>query len=170
MRRLALQAKGDDYSPDKLQALADLPSWHWNPREAELDRKISVLRDFIADSGCTIADIKQRDHWGNDPIGTWVNTRRTKPERLTPEARRLLEDLPGWTWTRRGDIWDITFAALGTFAAAHGHLAPSLTSADEHERALARWKRNSKNRRRGRTDPQTQNLRRLLARYGEYLP
>ena len=170
MRREALQARGTDYSPDRLQALAELPGWLWNPREAEFHRKVTVLQNYTSETGNTIADIKQRDRWANDPIGAWVNTWRTHPDRLTTESRRLLEGLPGWTWNLCDDAWDTTFALLQAFAETHGHLKPSLSSSNENERALASWKRNNKNRRRGRTDPRTRRLRQLLALHGESMP
>jgi hypothetical protein len=169
MRREALQAKGTDYSAERLAAMDALPGWQWDPRGAEFGRKVDVLKAHVDQTGRSVAQIKQRDSWNGKPLGAWLNTWRTHPDRLSPEQRRLLEDLPGWTWKPRDDGWDGRLAQLEVFATEHGHARPSVNSADEDEQALARWKRNNKNRRRSRSDPRTAQLRKLLARYGETL-
>ncbi|TXK35128.1 hypothetical protein FR742_38360 [Nonomuraea sp. C10] len=169
-RRQRLQGRREDLPPDQLKAMANVPGWRWDPFEDEFQEKFTILQEFVAETGCTTADIKQRDRWRGHRIGSWINTWRTRRDQLPPERQLLLEMLPGWTWAKHEDAWESKFAELEKFAAVHGHTKPSLTAASEDERALARWKRNNKNRLQGKDDEKAQRLRRLLARYNEQLP
>ena len=169
-RRQALQAAGKDLPAEQLQAMADIPGWQWDPFEDEFQTKLAVLYDFIAQTGGTIADIKQRDRWHDHRIGSWINVWRTRRDQLTQEHLRILDALPGWTSDKHVEAWEANFAALQRFSAVHGHTSPSLTGTSEHEKALARWKRNNKNRLQGRTCENAQRFRWLLAEYGEQMP
>lgn len=169
-RRQRLRSRGEDLPSDQLKAMASIPGWRWNPSEDEFQEKFTILQGFVAEVGCTVADIKQRDRWRGHRIGSWINVWRTRRDHLSLEHQLLLETLPGWTWAKRKDAWDSKFAELEKFADVHGHVKPSLTAASEDERALARWKRNNKNRLQGKENEKAQRLRQLLARYDEQMP
>jgi len=169
-RRQTLQAAGKDLPADQLQAMSDIPGWRWDPFEDEFQTKLAVLHDFIAQTGGTIADIKQREQWRDHRIGSWINVWRTRRDQLTQEHLRILEALPGWTWDKQAEAWEANFAALQRFSVVNGNAKPSLTGTSEHEKALARWRRNNKNRLQGRTCENAQRFRRLLAEYGEQMP
>ncbi|MGW1341387.1 zinc-ribbon domain-containing protein [Kribbella sp. NPDC002412] len=168
-RRRMLQAGGRDFSQDRLEDMAVIPGWDWDPRAAGIDHKVEVLESYIRETGIGAGQIKQRDIWRGEPIGSWINTWRTNPDRLSLEQRSALEGLRGWTWKPRNDIWESRLIQLQQFGIAHGHLRPSLDADDEDEQALARWKRNNKNRLRGRQDARARQLRELLAQYGEIM-
>jgi hypothetical protein len=76
--------------------MTDIPRWRWDPFEDEFQAKLAVLQDFIAQTGGTIADIKQREEWHGYRIGSWINGWRTRRDRLTQEHQRVLDALPGW--------------------------------------------------------------------------
>ncbi|MGJ6969198.1 Helicase associated domain protein [Streptosporangium sp. G11] len=170
MRRQRLQARGEDLPAEYIQAMADIPGWRWDPFEEDFHAKLAILREFIAETDRTVADIKQRDRFREHRIGSWINSWRTRRDQLTPEHQQLLEALSGWTWAKHKDIWESKFAELERFTAAHGHAKPSFSAGNEDERSLARWKRNNKNRLQGKTDEKAQRLRLFLARYGEQMP
>lgn len=168
-RRQRLLNLGSDLPADQLQAMAEVPGWQWSPPEDAFQAKITVLRDYLGSTGKSVAHVRQRDHWGEHRVGTWINSWRTRRDQMPERHRRALEELPGWTWSARDSQWEDKLRELADFARSHGHVRPSLAAASEHERALAVWKRNNKNRLQGQRNERSSRLRELLARYGEQL-
>ncbi|MEV5644077.1 Helicase associated domain protein [Streptomyces flaveolus] len=169
-RRAELIARGEDLPGEQLEAMEKVPGWSWNPHQGAHDTKVVVMRQFCAATGRPVSSIKQRDEWNGYPIGVWLNSWRTRPDVLSAVQKTELEALRGWTWNQRGDQWASMLQQLADFGSARGHIRPSLTLGDEQEKALARWKRNNKNRLQGRSDGKALQLRALLAQYGELLP
>ncbi|MFI5735415.1 zinc-ribbon domain-containing protein [Kribbella sp. NPDC051587] len=169
-RRRRLREQGRDLPGEQLDQIGAIPGWEWDPRSAGFDRKIQILQSALTETNKTIDQIRQRDRWKDSPIGTWLNTWRTRPDRLSIDQRQFLESLPGWTWNARDDIWQTRFTMLQDFGEGAGHLHPSLTATEEDERVLARWKRNNKNRLQGSRGTKAHQFRTLLAQYGEELP
>ncbi|WP_277820472.1 Helicase associated domain protein [Streptomyces sp. WAC00263] len=169
-RREDLLAQGRDLPDDQLKAMEEIPGWSWNPFHDGHTAKIRVMQQFITATGRTVASVKQREEWSGHPIGIWVNSWRTRRDTLSDSQETDLETLAGWTWNPRDDQWEEMFLQLTGFGTDHGHIRPSLTLGSEQEKALARWKRNQKNRLQGRADARARALRTLLARYGEQLP
>jgi hypothetical protein len=168
-RRQLLLDKGNDLPSYQLEAMAEIPGWQWNPAQATFQGKITILQEYLTISGKSTTDTRQRDHWDGHNIGTWINTWRTRRHQMPEQHKRALEELPGWTWDPRDAEWEAKFKELSEFAEINGHVRPSLAAEDEHERALAVWKRNNKNRLRGQDTHRARRLRDLLARYGEEL-
>ncbi|MDP1653347.1 MAG: Helicase associated domain protein [Rhodocyclaceae bacterium] len=54
-------------------------------------------------------------------LGAWVNKQRTKRDRLTPDRRTQLEELPGWSWAPHADSWEEGFRHLKEFADPERH-------------------------------------------------
>ncbi|MFF8639112.1 Helicase associated domain protein [Streptomyces pilosus] len=169
-RRAELITRGDDLPDDQLEAMKMVPGWSWHPYQDGYDAKVEVIQQFCAVTGRPVSSIKQREEWNSHPVGVWLNSWRTRRDVLSASQEAELEALPGWTWDQRGDQWTSMLQQLESFGATWGHIQPSLTLGDEQEKALARWKRNNKNRLRGRRDDKALRLRALLAQYGENLP
>lgn len=170
IRRRKLQARGEDLPDAHISAMAAIPGWSWAPSTDTFNAKISLLQEYLSEHQWSIADIRQRDQWGEHRIGAWINAWRTRRDQLTPEQQLGLEAIPGWTWNRHSDAWETNFASLAAFAAEHGHIRPRLDAANDEERVLARWKRNNKSRLSGQTNERAQRLRKFLAEYDEELP
>ncbi|WP_129308561.1 Helicase associated domain protein [Streptomyces sp. L2] len=168
-RRAELIARGEDLPGDQLEALERVPGWSWDPYQDAHDTKVAMIRQFCAATGRSVSQIKQRDEWKGCPVGMWLNSWRTRRGVLSAAQEAELEALPGWTWNQRGDQWASMLQQLADFGSAQGHIRPSLTLGDEQEKALARWKRNNKNRLQGLSDGKALQLRALLAQYGEIL-
>ncbi|MFF8798136.1 Helicase associated domain protein [Streptomyces globisporus] len=169
-RRAGLIACGEDLPGDQLEAMEKVPGWSWDPYQDAHDTKVAVIRQFCAATGRPVSSIKQREEWNGYPVGVWLNSWRTRRDVLSAAQETELEALPGWTWNYRGDQWTRMLQQLADFGSARGHIQPSLTLGDEQEKAIARWKRNNKNRLQGRSDDKALQLRALLAQYGEILP
>lgn len=168
-RRDDLRAQGRDLPDDQLKALEEIPGWSWTPYQDGHTAKVEALRQFVAATGRPLSSIKQREEWNGLPVGVWLNSWRTRRDRLSGRQVTDLEALPGWTWNQRGDQWEEMLLQLTTFGEKHGHIRSSLTLGDEQEKALARWKRNQKHRLQGSDDARARALRVLLAQYGEEL-
>ena len=165
--RQRLIAQGTDLPEWKLDAVAAIPGWSWNPHEEGFLAKIVILQDFAAEERRTIGSVKQRDEWRGHKIGMWVASFRSRRDTYDPERRTVLEELPGWAWTPQEDAWNNTLAELSEWAVKNS-LMPKANASDPTERRLGVWKRNNKSKRQGRTDDyQAVNLRMLLAEYGE---
>ncbi|MEU6371199.1 hypothetical protein ABZ876_37335 [Streptomyces sp. NPDC046931] len=147
-----------------------VPGWSWDPYQDVHDAKVEVMQQFCAVTGRPGSSIKQREEWNSHPVGVWLSSWRTRRDVLSASQEAELEALPGWAWDQRGDQWTSMLQQRADFGATRGHIQPSLTLGDEQEKALARWKRNNKNRLRGRGDDKALRLRALLAQYGETPP
>jgi superfamily II DNA or RNA helicase len=53
-------------------------------------------------------------------LGLWVANQRTRAHRLTPERRRRLTELPGWTWNPHDAAWEDAFALLVRYVERDG--------------------------------------------------
>ncbi|MBC3842052.1 hypothetical protein GXW82_23285 [Streptacidiphilus sp. 4-A2] len=168
-RRTELIARGDDLPGDQVEAMEKLPGWSWDPYQDAHDRKVEMMQQFCAVTGRHVSSIKQREEWNGHPVGIWLNSWRTRRDVLSASQEAELAALPGWSWDQRGDQWTSMLQQLVNFGAERGHIRPSLTKGNDQEKALARWKRNNKNRLQGREDDQALQLRALLAQYGETL-
>lgn len=83
---------------EKIAALESLPGWEWDPFQFQWETGLSVLMQFITNSGHSRPP--KSAVIGNYPIGEWVSTQRKQHQRgILPDARiSRLEQLPGWRW------------------------------------------------------------------------
>ena len=77
--------------------LEALPGWMWAADSPQWDDWISLLKEFARENGHTRVPqlFKTSDGF---LLGRWVNSRRSKRDRLSPEQQAELESLPGWVW------------------------------------------------------------------------
>ena len=168
-RRGKLLAHQRDLPINRLKAMEEIPGWQWNPAEEGFGAKVSILMEYLNDTGKTVVDIRQREQFGDHKVGTWINSWRTRRDKMPEHHRHALEQLPGWSWGLQRDQWEEKFQELVDFAVSNGHVRPPMTSGDGQGHSLAAWKRNNKNRLRGKTSERAHKLRDLLAQFGENL-
>ncbi|WP_185893880.1 Helicase associated domain protein [Streptomyces sp. WAC05950] len=166
-RRKARQQQGEDLPAEQLEAMAKVPGWSWAPFEAQFQAKVDALWQYWNETERPIETVKQREVWNGHPVGVWLNSFRTRRDRLDALQQHELQRLPGWSWSPQQEKWDRNLCALRRFAELNGHANPSRTSEDPGEKALATWKRNNKNKLQGRADANASALRELLKTYGE---
>ncbi|MFE9455076.1 helicase associated domain-containing protein [Streptomyces sp. NPDC006739] len=170
MTRKRLADQGEDLPAWRLEALASIPGWSWDPFEEGFLAKVVILQNFVAETQRSVGSIKQREKWSGHRIGLWISSFRNRRATYDAERRAVLEELPGWAWTPQEDAWSATLAELRVWAAEHGRM-PRAHASEATERRLGVWKRNNKSKRQGRTnDDQAVRLRTLLAEYGEHMP
>jgi len=168
-QRAKLLAQQRDVPAYQLNAMESIPGWQWNPAEEGFEAKISILEEYLNDTGKTVGDVHQREKFGEHKIGTWINSWRTRRYTMPEQHRHALEELPAWSWDVQRDQWEEKFQELVDFGVLNGHVRPSMTSENGQENSLALWKRNNKNRLRGKTGEHSGKLRDLLAQFGESL-
>ena len=104
------RARRSDFRKGQLSAkqiaeLEALPGWEWDPREADYQRHLSALLQFVAREGHALVPQKHVEEVdGVDfKIGTWANKKRGsfKKGQLPEERIADLEALPGWEWQIR---------------------------------------------------------------------
>ncbi|MGW7640245.1 helicase associated domain-containing protein [Streptomyces decoyicus] len=170
MTRKRLADQGEDLPVWKLEALASIPGWSWDPFEEGFLAKVVILQNFAAETQRSVGSIKQREEWRGRRVGVWINSFRSRRAIYDAERRAVLEELPGWAWTPQEDAWNAALDELRVWATEHGRM-PRAHASDAAERRLGVWKRNNKSKRQGRTDDdQAVRLRALLAEYGEHMP
>jgi hypothetical protein len=79
-----------------------LPGWEWNPIEADYQRNLEALRQYVKRQGDSRVASTHVETFDGGPtnLGTWVSERKTAYRKGTLSADRItaLEALPGWEW------------------------------------------------------------------------
>ena len=86
---------------ERLEALAD---WSWDPLNDIWYKNYNVLRSFISEFNWQI--LCQNTTFEGLKIGQWASTQRSNQEKLSSERRKLLEELPGWSWNTLLSNWE----------------------------------------------------------------
>jgi hypothetical protein len=79
---------------------------------------------------------KNDDGYG---LGWWVNAQRTESDKLSPERRRRLEELAGWSWKVHSDKWEYGFSRMEEFSQREGHCWVPLSYKTDDGYSLGRW-------------------------------
>lgn len=84
-------------------------------------RGYAALRSYIARTGS--ADVPVQHAEGDVALGSWVSYQRAKNRRgvIHPQAKALLEALPGWRWRAWDREWKPAIALMAKFVEREGH-------------------------------------------------
>ena len=90
-------AKGS-LAPERQQELEAVPTWSWDPRADEWERRFSLLEQYVAEHGD--ARVPAPYKVGGVPLGAWVRDQRETYLKgtLKPDRQKRLAALPHWTW------------------------------------------------------------------------
>lgn len=82
-------------SRERAARLEAVPGWRWAAESLEWADWINLLKEFARQHGHARVPqlFKTSDGF---LLGRWVNSRRSKRDRLSPEQQAELEALPGW--------------------------------------------------------------------------
>jgi len=107
--------------PQRQAALAAVPGWSWEPRDDDFEDGLSVLRRFVKREGHARVPDEHREAGFN--LGDWVRGRRREHRTgtLSTKRRRIVENLPGWTWDYWGRHFDEGLRRLHHFVRREGH-------------------------------------------------
>jgi Helicase associated domain len=106
------------------------PSERW-------EKGLAHLRHFAKEAGhCRVS----YNHTTDDGyrLGRWVTNQRSNRERMIPERRQRLEELPGWSWHPYSDQWEEGFSHLRKFSKA-GHCRVPVSYKSDDGYRLGSW-------------------------------
>lgn len=86
MTRKRLADQSEDLPAWKLEALASIPGWSWDPFEEGFLAKAVILQNFAAETQRSVDSIKAREEWSGHRIGVWIKSFRNR--RATYDAER----------------------------------------------------------------------------------
>jgi Helicase associated domain len=83
--------------PERRQRLEALPGWSWDPLSDQWNEGFSNLKEFSDHHGhCRVLrGCKTDDSY---PLAQWVKVQRKNKDKMDPDRRQRLEELPGWVW------------------------------------------------------------------------
>jgi hypothetical protein len=118
-----MRHRRDKLQPERTARLEAVPGWVWDVAEAAWEDGFSHLQAFLAREGHLRVEAHHVEPDGY-PLGSWVRSHRRRGGRrtITDDQQARLEALPGWSYDSPIDQhWERAYAALGAFAAEHGH-------------------------------------------------
>ena len=123
-----------ELSAEHFDALDTLPGWEWDAVEAEYQRNLQALRQYVAREGNARVPYGHVEPFDGEDIklGLWANSRRSdrRAEKLSDERAAELDDLPGWEWDPREAAYQRHFQALLQYVAREGHSQISKSHAE----------------------------------------
>jgi hypothetical protein len=108
-------------SADRIAALEAVPGWIWR-EEDPFKVGLEHLKKFVASEGHARVPVAYADETGFN-LGGWVRSRRQDyaDNNLTTEKILILENLVGWVWDTRENIFEKNFPHLKEFTQKEGH-------------------------------------------------
>lgn len=131
------RANRESLSSHRRAQLEALPGWLWRVKSDAWDRNLALLRDFAEREGH--ARVRYGQFVQGVALGQWAKAQRTLKEELSPERRRQVEAVPGWTWdSSRAQLWNQRLKLLHKFVEREGHARVRFNH-EEDGFALGHW-------------------------------
>ena len=92
--------------------------FNWDPIAEQWEKAFAALKKFRKREGhCRVEKERKVDGL---KLGVWVQTQRSKKDRLTPDQIKRLNSL-GFNWDPYAELWEQNFTALKKFREREGH-------------------------------------------------
>jgi superfamily II DNA or RNA helicase len=158
-------------SPEKIALLESLPGWSWKDGEA-FARHLELVRAFAAASGGAVMPEGYVAPSG-EPVGRWVQAQRARQRSgrpMNPDEVRLLESVPGWSWTRLTDHQERMLELVAAYAQDHeGDLPSPAWCAPDGERVGTWLRTQARADRAGTITPALADRLRMLPAWRDYV-
>jgi len=137
---VSVQRRNKEFlSPERIAFLKSLKNWSWKPYTDQWNEGFERLKAYIKETGA--ATPPQRFSTDGFALGQWVNTQRKNKDALTPERKRLLESLAGWSFDPLTDQWNQGFAQLKMYVKKYGKSRPPTDFRTNEGYKLGQWVR-----------------------------
>lgn len=117
-RQRVARSKGE-LSTDRIARLESLSGWAWDDIAARWEEGFNHLLAYVAERGTARVPFSYRNPDGLR-LGQWINVQRNAyaAGTLTDDRRERLEQLKGWSWNSRLQLWEDGYAALCRYVKA----------------------------------------------------
>lgn len=133
---------------DHVARLDAVPGWSWAPKTSRFEKGFIHLKKYVALTGHSRVPKEHRDPDDGFDLGAWCAGRQAYKGTLGPDQIARLEALPGWSWTRRRDLFENGMTHLLKYVAAEGHARVSDRYVDPDDGfKLGKWTNGRRNRR-----------------------
>jgi hypothetical protein len=119
-RQRVARSKGE-LSTDRIARLESLSGWAWDDIAARWEAGFNHVLAYVAERGTARVPFSYRSLDGLR-LGQWINVQRNAyaAGTLTDDRRERLEQLKGWSWNSRLQLWEDGYAALCRYVKATG--------------------------------------------------
>jgi superfamily II DNA or RNA helicase len=126
-------------SSDKAAQLDALPGWSWHTKRDSWEAGYDALVRYTQQHGSATPPAGLVE--SGVRLEHWVGRQRQEARlgRLSPERKRRLERLPGWTWDTWVGLWERKYQALKAYALRTGNATPPHGWQDEDGVNLGHW-------------------------------
>ena len=109
-------------SQDRIERLEALAGWSWDPFTEKWENAFEQLQLYVSQHGHASFSSNYVAPDGFT-LGRWVsNQRNNKSKNLLSQDRiDCLEALPGWSWDRLTEQWEVAFEQLQSYVNQHGN-------------------------------------------------
>jgi len=129
----------DALTPERKRLLENLKGWSWDPITDQWNEGFQRLKAYFEETGdARPSNKKLIDGFG---LGSWVGNQRKNKDALTPERKRLLQSLNGWSWDLLTDQWHEGFERLKAFTKENDHARPEAKFKTQDGFGLGVWAR-----------------------------
>jgi superfamily II DNA or RNA helicase len=147
---------------DRIDRLEAVSGWSWDARAEMWDLGFQRLSEYVAQHGD--ARVPTPLVVDGFKLGQWVSVQRVNFNNgtLAADRKSRLEELPGWSWDVKTDLWEDGFRRLKQHVERNGQTLPKQSYADADGYRLGSWVTTQRQHHaRGRLEPD--RVRRLEA-------
>ena len=124
---------------DRIDRLEAVPGWTWDARAEIWAEGFQRLREYVAEHGD--ARVPTSFVLGGFRLGQWVSVQRVNFNKgnLTEDRKNRLEELPGWSWHAKADLWEDGFHRLQRYVERNGDTLPRQSYVDDDGYRVGSW-------------------------------
>ena len=149
------RTKKDRLTPEQIQRL-DALGFIWDPLTEQWEQGIKELSSYKGEHGDCLVP-KGYISASNYKLRNWVNTQRTKKDKLTPERIQRLDAL-GFVWDVYAEQWEKGLKEISTYKEEHGDCLVAAKHITASNYKLGAWVNMQRSRKDRLTPEQVQRL------------
>ena len=104
--------------PARTARLESLPGWLWDSVQDRWTLNFEALRQFAFATGTSMPP--RNEIYNEVEIGSFAYIQRGNKRQLSSEKKKLLESLPGWSWSVTESEWNHGYSILQEYVREYG--------------------------------------------------